>query len=343
MHKLILLWLVILSLTVSVNSQSTFWEEEFDNPGNWSLENNWNVFDGKLGFTWDPTIYNFDESSVSQLITLDQHATELTITQALSIFTPSENETAQIILVFEEEEVLLWEYSLINGDWGDDTGTDITFSLSEYLGQTMQIKFRTFGETSFNWSWWHIFEVNITAEYTYDLWASEINGPKNLDLLEPGEWIVEVVNQGSETINNYSVNLFDYKSGNVLESIEETDPIDPGESKTYVFSWAPYASYNTLIQGQVVAAEDQFTGNNLSYGKFLRIEPDFNYEILIWNNDNGIQDVICPEHGDLVTSSTGLERVLNDAGLSYDYHNNLPIDLSTYDIIISTMGCYCLG
>ena len=76
---------------------------------------------------------------------------------------------------------------------------------------------------------------------------------------------------------------------------------------------------------------------------FLRIEPEVEYSILVWDNDNGIQSIICPENGDLITPITGLTRALDDAGLEYELFSYLPENLDDYTMVIATLGNYCLS
>ena len=52
------------------------------------------------------------------------------------------------------------------------------------------------------------------------------------------------------------VNLLDAKTGIVVDDILVTNSIEPGESMVYGFSWTPNAAYNTIMYGQVAAAED---------------------------------------------------------------------------------------
>jgi len=222
-------------------------------------------------------------------------------------------------------------------------GEDLSFSLESFAGQSIRIKLRTFGITTFNWSAWQVFELNIVAEYENDLSLSNIMGPKNLDLLQTGDWVVEVTNHGTLPINEYTVNLIDSKSGLVLDELPATNVIEPGDSKIFGFSWVPDAAYNTVIYGQVTAGDDQFLKNNLSEGKFLRIEPETEYSILVWDNDNGIQSIQCPEKGDMVRPLTGLTRALDDAGLEYEVYTYLPDNLNSFDVVLATMGCYCLS
>ena len=39
---------------------------------------------------------------------------------------------------------------------------------------------------------------------------------------------------------------------------------------------------------------------------------------MVWDNDNGIATVICPEQGDVIQPSTSLTRVLDAAGFEYN-------------------------
>lgn len=343
MNRIILSCLMAILLYSGVSGQSPFWTEKFSTPEGWTLEDNWTIDGGMLYFDWNPTIYNFDQHAVSPFIELDTHVEQLIITQSLQVYNPTEDESAQVIVTVGEEEFILWDYSLSNGNWGNSSGSELILELNEFVGETIQITFRTFGETTFNWSWWQVHEVRIMGIYQHDLTITNIQGPKRVDLLQPGDWVVEVTNQGSQDIGAFTLNLLDSKSNTIVDQINESNSLLAGESQVYGLSWSPNTAYNTLVYGQVVAEEDELPNNNLSEGLFLRIEPDIDYSILVWDNDNGIQSIICPEEGDVITPITGLQRALDDAGLEYDLVNYLPDELDGYDVIISTLGCYCLS
>lgn len=343
MKQLYLALMIMFTLNLTVKGQTNYWTEEFTTPEGWTLEDNWTIDGGLLEFSWDPTIYNFDQHAVSPFITLDEHVTELSVRQSLLIYNPTENENAQIVISTFADDYVLWDYSLINGNWGNSSGTDTTFSLEQFAGETIQIKLRTFGETTFNWSSWQVFDIKIMASYTHDLMVTNIQGPKNTELFQPADWVVEVSNKGSEPISGYTVNLLDAKTGNVVDDFYVTSSIEPGENMVYGLSWTPDAAYNTIMYGQVVTTEDQYLPNNLSRGMFLRIEPEVEYSILVWDNDNGIQSIICPENGDLIAPITGLTRALDDAGLEYELYSYLPENLDDYTMVIATLGNYCLS
>ncbi len=343
MKRLLLVCVVAMCCSLAGTGQTTYWSDDFISPEGWTLEDNWSIETGILQFSWDPTIIDFDEHAISELITLDDHVNELRLNQSLQVYNPTENEHAQLIIATNDEDYVLWNYTLINGNWGNTFGSDTSFSLEQFAGETIQIKFRTYGSTTFNWSYWQVFDVQIMATYMHDLEVTNIQGPKNIDLFENGDWAVEVTNHGTEAVAGYTINLLDSKSGMIVDDIVENNIIGPGESKVYGFSWIPNTAKNTLMYGLVESEEDQFATNNLSQSLFLRIEPDIDYSILVWEHDNGIQSIVSPELSDLITPIEGMIRALDDAGLEYDLYTYLPENLDDYTMVIATLGNYCLS
>ncbi|MCB2220547.1 MAG: hypothetical protein KQI35_09140 [Bacteroidetes bacterium] len=334
--------IVVLFLQITAFAQTTFWSENFKTGEGWNLEDNWTVTGEKLQFYWSPEANNFDLRATSSPVSLDEHVTELVITQYLDIFSGTNDESAQIILVASDEEFVLWDYPLINGNWGSFSGSDLILPIQEYAGMDVQIQFRTFGLTTFNWNEWDIFEINLMANYTSDLAAVNLSGPVALNVLETGIWTVDVKNMGSDPANGYTVSIFENKSNNLIGTITETETIEPGETRFYDFEWSSNAAFNTSFKAWIDSPDDQFSGNNKSKSSFVRIHPDVEMNILVWDHDNGIQTVQDPEKGDLITPSKGMKRVLDDAGIDYDFYTYIPDNLDTYDIVFSTMGCFCV-
>jgi len=93
------------------------------------------------------------------------------------------------------------------------------------------------------------------------------------------------------------------------------------------------AAYNTAFYGFVMFEGDEFEGNNVSKSHFVRINPDIDFSILVWDNDNDIETIICPVQGDEIQPSTALKRVLDEAGFEYNVVHFLPDDLDTYDMV----------
>lgn len=345
MRKFILLPAIWLALNAALlQAQTIYWMEEFNSgQGDWSLEDNWSIAAGKLEFYWTPSWTNFDLSAKSPLISLPVNIAEISISQHLDVFSGTGSEFAEIALHAGSETTILWNYNLVGGNWGDPSGSDLTFPVAEFGGQDIQIEFRTYGADTYNWNWWDIFEVRLSALFEKDLAVTSLGGPVSVNVLEAGTWTVDIENLGSQAQSGYSVKLFCHKTGNMIGSIDVQEMIEPKETLSFSFQWSSNAAFNTAFYGVVELEGDVFASNNISKSKFVRVDPGIDFDILVWDNDNAIQTVTCPEKGDLIEPSTALTRALDDAGYIYTYSTVLPADLNNYEIIFSTMGCYCVS
>lgn len=342
MKKLYFICLLLILTRLPAESQTIYWSEDFMSGQGWYLEDNWSIDGGLLSFSWTPSANNFDLSATSPYITLDDYVGELIVNQYLDIFSNSSDENAEISIITENGEFVLWEYSLAGGSWGNITGSEITFPVSEYAGQTVKFKFRTYGVSTFNWNNWNVFNLSLTAYYENDLAISNFSGPTLVFPEEPNTWTVEVTNNGTNSISDYTVEITDHKTGNVIGSISGNETIEPQQSMLFNIDWTAYAAYNTAFYGIVITGEDQFTGNNSSGSHFVRIDPGLPCNILVWDHDNDIQTIVDPEKGDQITPAEGLKRVLQEAAYDFNYVTALPDNLEQYDIVFSTMGCFCL-
>jgi hypothetical protein len=343
--KKVLLILVLLALSnIPVSAQTIYWTEDFNSNSNWTLEQNWSITGGKLEFYWAPVFTNFDLSAVSSPIALHPSTQNLIVKQHLSTFNASTPpEVAEIYLVTSTAEHLLWSHTLNLGSWGSESGTEIEFNISEFAGQNVQIKFRTHGLTTFNFNWWHVFELKLTAILENDLAALEISGPNPVIASQTGTWNVQVKNTGILPQQGFSVSFYSMRFGNLLGTISISETIQPQQIITVNFDWTPAFVHNTVLYARVNMPGDEFTGNNTSKNQFVRVKPDYNISILVWDNDNGINTVVCPEEGDLIRPTDALVRTLDKAGITYQIVNELPASLSGYDIVFVSMGSYCLS
>lgn len=323
--------------------QSVYWNEDFKTLPDWLLGENWNAYPGQILFQWEPVITPFDISAISPQIYLDDHVQSLVINQFVDVFANSPDEFAEISILTEDGEFPVWEFSLEEGDWGVYGGSDTSFSLLDYQDQQIQIKFRTWGTTTLNWNGWNIYNVSILASYDQDLAITSISGPNKLEILENGSWDIDVANFGNTALNNFEIGLSDLITGEILGSINESTELLPGDTRNYSIDWMPFIAKNTLVFGWLESTDDQFAGNNQSRNIFLRIQPEQDISILFWDNDNNIQDIISPETGQHVTAADGFKMVLDDAGLTYEKVPSLPENIEGYDIILSTMGSFCLS
>ena len=341
MKKNLLLILFASLFWLPISAQTTWWVDDLSSNIGWTLEDNWSINSGKLRFYWSPEIQNFDLTATSPTITLHESVQDLIVNQYLDVFTAG-SEFAEIYLVVGGDEHLLWEYNLTGSNWGQANGTDIAFDISEYGGQDAQIKFRTYGGTTYNWNWWDIFSLTITAYFDSDLCVTGVSGPGNIDLNETGTWSVEVKNLGLQTQSNFTVDLYNCKEGDAIGSVLVTDELATGEIGIYEFEWTAIEVCNTAFYANIPNPDD-YEANNTSSGHFVRVNPNAEFTVLLWDNDNGIETVTDPEIGDIVQPEVGLKRALDAAGISYNLVSFLPTDLTEYDMIFATLGCYCLG
>ncbi len=335
--------LLVLLLKLPIFSQTIYWEEDFSsNNADWTVQSNWEVVSGELRFSWSPTIENFDLFALSPLITLHDASDKIIVNQYLDTYSGTD-ELAEISVLSGSEETVLWSYAISGGNWGSETGQDIELSISDYAGQEVQFKFRTFGASTFNWNYWNIYQLSLSANLTNDLSIAGITGPNAVELLENNTWSVEVANLGTQAMSEFTVKLFDYTTGNLIGSQYITEAIPPTSTHIYDFEWSSNVAYNTAFYAVVEAANDEFESNNISKSYFVRIKPDLDFEILVWDNDNGINTVISPEKGDEIKPSVALTRVLDAAGFQYTLVTSLPNNLNEYEIVFSTMGCFCVS
>ncbi|MFU8843141.1 MAG: hypothetical protein ACNA7V_04970 [Bacteroidales bacterium] len=342
MIKLVLLAFLLLFMRIPLAAQTAYWYEDFSSAQGWTLDDNWTLLDGKIQFYWSPIISNFDLSATSPLITLDQNTTDLVIKQFLHVYFGTNDEFAEIILITGDEEVQLWQYPLANGNWGSPAGSDLVIPIAQYAGTDVRIKFRTHGLNTINWNQWDLFDVQIMALFAHDLAVTEISGPVSVSVFETGTWTTSVSNLGTQSMTDFTVSIFDYKTNSLIGSTVEEGIIQPGQTMSYSIDWSSGTVLNTSFYATVSAADDMFSGNNIHGSWFVRVKPDMDINVLVWNKDNGIPTIVCPENGDLVRPSIGLTRVLEAADIDYTMVTQLPANLTEYDIVLVTMGCYCV-
>jgi hypothetical protein len=343
--KKVILFLVLFALCkLQVHTQTIIWSDNFDLNEGWTLGQNWNIGAGKLQFNWSGTIVNFDLSAVSPAIDLDSNVQDLIITQSLDALGASNPpEAAEIYLLASGEEYLLWSHTLDAGSWGSPTGTEIDFDISDFAGQTVQFKFRTFGPSAYNWNWWWVFDMKITALFENDLAAISITGPNIVSTNMTDIWTVKVNNLGLQPQSDFTVSMLCHKTGDTIGSVEVTDTIQPQETMSIAFEWTPTNIMNTTFYGAVNLNSDEFTGNDASKSHFIRVKPDIAYSMLVWDNDNGIATITCPDQGDHVRPTVVLTRALDNAGIGYQLVNSLPASLNEYDVIFISHGNFCLS
>jgi hypothetical protein len=240
--------------------QTYLWEEDFStNPGTWTLETNWSITSGYLLFTWSPTQTNYNLSATSPVITLPDNAGNLLVTQWVNYYSTYVDEAFEIAVLVDGTPNVLWTHD--DGvDWGSDGGELLTLSLIPYQNQNVQLRFRSWGTSSYNINYWRIYHLAIEGSFDDDLQALSINGSQSPPANVPSEYTVEVRNNGVNTQNNYTVKLM--KDGEVELATVAGTTIESGEIIAYDFIWTPTETGPTNLYGKVILTEDEVPENN---------------------------------------------------------------------------------
>ncbi len=345
MKKLVYLFAISFMLQVSAFSQTAIISEDFTSPiSNWDLGENWGQEDGYLMLYYYPIHENYDFSAYTPEFMVPDNGGDIVFSLFLDVYLANAtNELCEISVVKADGEDILWSHQLTDGPWGDFSGSELTLSLNDYAGQSVRMRLRSYGATTQALWGWFIFNVNLTTWFDHELCAMQIAGPTNLDISETGTWEVEVKNQGLNSESGFLINLHSFKSVEILATTSYSGTLNSGETSVVEVEWAGELSHNTVVYASIESASDQFANNNRSSGRFLRVEPELDYNILFWDNDNGIASVENPETGVMQEPHRGLQKAFQMAGISVDMVSNLPTSLEEYDIVITTMGCYCLS
>lgn len=343
MNKTLYLFSLVLVLNLPLSAQTPIWQEDFTSPEGWTLQSNWSI-EAMLKFDYSPIIFNFDLSAFSPVIYVDEHSEYLTIKQYLAVWQSMvTTEKAEISILTDEDEVVLWSYELADGFWGHPNGEDIVFPFDEFAGKNIRFRFRSFGPTTGAWLNWIVFNMEISATFENDLCVKSITGPNFRDINEAGAWSVEVINYGQQAQSNYVIELFDMKTDDIVASLTASNVLDPGESSTHALAWTPNEAYNTVLYARVIPIEDDYPANNSSGNHFLRIHPDIEYDLLVWDNDNGIPTILNPGTGNNQEPDEVITDLLDFAGFEYTKLWILPPSLNEFEIILATLGCYCVS
>jgi len=345
MKRLVNLVFLIILVVLPVYPQTTLWEDSFNNPEpGWVLEGNWAFESAILVLNYYPVIINYDFSAITPEICIPENPSDLILSQFIETYPTSvTTEACEISVIAGGAEEIIWNFQLSEGNWGIEGGEDISFSLAAFSGENIKLRFRSWGPTTDAWWDWSIYRINITSFFDHDLSAIAIEGPNQVNPDETNTWQVLVKNMGLLPQTGFSVWMVSAKTGEKTGSQVFTGNLDPGDTAFLGFEWSFGSAHNTCLYGKVTAEADEFQRNNCTHGHFLRVEPDIEYQVLLWDNDNGIETIYNPETGVPEQPDAAFVKALNLAGINFEQVNILPVNLGAYDIIIATMGCYCLS
>ncbi len=188
---------------------------------------------------------------------------------------------------------------------------------------------------------WNIFNISLLTNFNNDLAVTAISGPNNIPYGQGGSWSFTVANPGSLSQDFFEVSFRDIKNCFLPSYLQVNELLLPGQSMDLNFVINYPGQMNTVVYARVELPNDDFPDNNNSSKLFLRVEPEMEFDILVWDNDNSVATIIDPEYGDFVGAEAGIIGALSDAGIDFDLSLVLPDDLIEYDMILCTMGPWC--
>ena len=285
-----LLNIIFLSVAVCGFSQSMFYQETFDTNNGWTLDQNWSIETGVLTLSWSPSVEDYSLSALSPDLVLPVNAGDLVVTQFVDQYTGTGTpaESFEIAVMVGTTPTVLWTYNSDN-DWGGTEGTDLTLSLSQFSGQTIKLRFRSAGESTFNIDYWHIYEVKAYASLAHDMTAQTLTGNPTPSVGTFSNYVLTVCNTGANTESNYSVKLI--KEGNVEIASLPGVAITPGQTHNFTIPWTPTTAGATYIFGKVVMDTDMYITNNQTANYPVIVQPE---GVIIYTIGDGSQAAQIP-------------------------------------------------
>lgn len=196
---LVLIAIIFLATPYLAFSQSYIWEEDFNPPmDGWILQDNWTMQNGTMYFNWNPTITNYSLSATSPEFYLPADAGDLLVTQYATYFS-YQNEAFEIAVLIGDQVNEVWTHTG-PGNWGSFGGSTLALPLTPYSNQSIRLRFRSYGNSTYNTDGWTIYHVAIEGPtgdlngYVYDQ-ATEnpLSGT-----------VVEIIGTGASTTTNHS-------------------------------------------------------------------------------------------------------------------------------------------
>ena len=263
--------LILMAIPFAAFSQTYLWEEDFaTDPGNWTLQANWSVTSGYLQFYYSPTTTDYNLAATSPVITLPNNAGNLLVTQYINYFSYVDEAFEIAVLVGGETDVL-WTHG-DGTDWGVEAGSLLELSLIEYQGQDIQLRFRSWGTSTWNINWWRIYHLAIEGSFDDDLSTLSITGPASPSINTTANYTIAVRNNGVNNQSDYTVRLM--KEGDVEIASIAGEHITTGQTINYTLPWTPTEAGATYLYGEVILENDEVPANNITDNLNVLVMPE---------------------------------------------------------------------
>ncbi len=335
MRVRIFLCLLLILSVLTLWGEAIVWEADFaSQETEWQLDENWMNAGDYLVLNWSPAIIDYDLSAISPEIELPEDTNELTVSQWISEYMTNEGEYAEINILSDGNSTNIWSLELDGTDWGVMDGEELALDISAFSNTTIQIEFRSFGSSTFNFNYWYLYGMQIEAFLDHDVSAVSISGTSSMFVNEEGNWTVTGMNSGLFEENDVQVSLMN--GDTEISTIAVEGPLAVGEEFNLDFTWTPTEDQVALLRGVITMPGDEYLSNNETEPFLVNIYPEDAIVALIWDNDNG-------SYVGATGTEEYLEQVLDEANIIYETSLSLPQDLSSYDAIFIALGVYCVG
>ncbi|MCK4358621.1 MAG: T9SS type A sorting domain-containing protein, partial [Candidatus Cloacimonetes bacterium] len=227
-----------------VNWHLTGWTTDPISPNNWA----WSP--GYAVLNWSPSVPNYDMSLISPQIILPNDTTyiyDLTISMYINDYSPDSSEVMEIWIIHDGQETIIFEWDLdLNDDWGSSGGTDWVFTdMDQFAGETIQLKFRSHGDDTYNFNYWYIYMIWL--DFLYTPYYGSLQG-------------IVTDNSGNpfENVSVHAETNGGYLCYNVLTNINGEYLIEPIMENTYDIIFK-LDHYNVMVEEDIEIFSNQTT------------------------------------------------------------------------------------
>ena len=135
------------------------------NSSGWHQEppdGNWYWSTGYAYLIWSPIVLNYDMALFSPEFGSESwFYDKIIFNMYIDDYTADTGEIMEIWVMHDDEETMIFQWKLDeHDDWGVSGGSYFEFDeMEQFNDQTVSLKFRSYGSTTFNYNYWYIYDI----------------------------------------------------------------------------------------------------------------------------------------------------------------------------------------
>ncbi len=251
-------------------SNPVIWHESFDQPQGWTAGQYWSQSQGRYLLYANPSPSNYDTSLISPLISLPANARSMTVTMMIRDVAANTGEVCDIAVLVNSQPTVIWIHNS-NQDWGMQYGSPLDLNLSQFAGQSVQIRFRSYGGLLSNLGYWYIHDLVINGVMNLDVSGEAINTGAYGSVGQASQISIGVQNTGLSDTGPLQVSLWQAGTG-ILET-QTIAGITVGNTTQCVFSLTPSLTGSIYLYAMITLPGDMYPENNYSQIASLEVMP----------------------------------------------------------------------